>query len=365
MTLLQSSANATTQANRTNSWLWQATILGLGLLLILGGIVGILLLSGKDPANALALFLQGAFGDATLRSLVVMRALPILLSASGLLLTFSAGLWNIGIEGQMMFGAIFATIIARSVSADANSLLVIPLELFLAAIGGALWALLAGVLKTKGRVNEIFSGVALNFIASNIGLFILSGPWEYGPRQQTAPFKDPALLPRLEGSGALSLVGIVIAIAGFCLVYLILKRSRWGLQLRAMGHSQRSAYLLGVRTDRNVLLAMMACGALGGIAGTFQILSPDPVSKGYLFPDSSGGIGFLALLVVLLVNYRAAWVPLVSLFFSLVPVGMLNLQTQIALDPTLGRVFEEALVFIFVIANGVSTRARRTTGDTD
>jgi len=362
LTPLQGSANTSQHSNR---WLAQALVLIVGLLIIVGGIVAVLLLSGKDPASALNLFLQGSLGDATQRSLVVMRGLPILLAASGLLLTFSAGLWNIGIEGQMMFGAIFATIIARSVGNDTSGWIALALELILAAIGGALWALVAGVLKTKGRVNEIFGGVALNFIASNIALYILDGPWKYGARQQTAPFNAPALLPLVPDSGALSLPGILIAIAGFVLVYLILKRSRWGLQLRAMGHSQRSAFLLGVRTERNVLLAMMACGALGGIGGALQILSPDPVSKGYLFPDSSGGIGFLALLVVLLANYQAAWVPLISLFFSLVPVGMLNLQTQIGLDPTLGRVFEEALVFIVVLANGAAARARHTMGEPD
>jgi simple sugar transport system permease protein len=116
-----------------------------------------------------------------------------------------------------------------------------------------------------------------------------------------------------------------------------------------------------VRTERNVWLSMMACGALAGIAGAFQIISP--VSQGRLYPDVSGGLGFLSLLVVLLVNIQPVWVPFISLFFGIVPVGILKLQISAGIDPSLGRVFQSVLVLIVILANGIRTRLRRSPGD--
>src|SRR5450432_1041397 len=272
---------------RRAQWIQVAVTLGPVILLLLVGVVAILAASGKGPIQTLYLFVDGALGSDHSRSDVVMRALPIMLWSSGLLLTFTAGLWNIGIEGQMMFGALFATIVARSVPTDGNALLAVPMELILAALGGALWAGLTALLKTKGRVNEIFGGVALNFIAQNILLFLLNGAWKVGNNPQTAPFNAPALLPTLSDGLSLSIPAILIAVLAFIGVFVLLRGTHWGLQLRAMGRSERSAFLLGVRTERNILLSMMTCGALAGIAGAFQAISP--VSRMLLFPDVSGG----------------------------------------------------------------------------
>jgi simple sugar transport system permease protein len=281
-----------------------------------------------------------------------------LLCGSGLLLTYTAGLWNIGIEGQVTMGAIFATIIARSVTADSNSLIVVPLELLLAMIGGALWAALAAILKTKGNVNEIFGGVALNFIAGDILLYLIGGPWKVGNYPQTAPFADPALLPRVAPNLSLSIPAIAVAVIGFVLVFVILSGTHWGLQLRAMGRSQKSAFLLGVRTERNALLSMVVCGTLAGLAGALLVLSP--ISRGRLVQNISGGLGFLAVLVVLLVNIQPIVVPPVTLFFAIVPIGILRLQvSELQIDPSLGNVFQSALVLAVLLANGVRTRLQQ------
>src|SRR5258708_3301505 len=202
-----------------------------------------------------------------------MMALPILLCASGLLLAFTAGLWNIGIEGQVTMGAIFTTFLARIVGPQTPGVLVVPFELLLAMLGGALWAAFAALLKTRGNVNEIFGGVALNFTAQNILLYFLSGPWKVGNYPQTAPFEDPALLAPFTKGQSLSLPAILIVVVAFLIVFVILRGTHWGLQLKAMGRSEKSAFLLGVHTNRNVLLSMMFCGALAGVGGARPVVS--------------------------------------------------------------------------------------------
>jgi ABC-type uncharacterized transport system permease subunit len=330
-------------------------------LLIVLALMGFILLSlNKDPGSAVRNLADAILTDETGRTDVLMKALPMLLCTSGLLLTFTAGLWNIGVEGQIMMGAVFATILARNVAEDASWLAAVPVELALAMIGGALWGAVAALLKTRGNVNEIFGGVALNFIAQNILLYLLNGPWK-GTKsgyQLTDAFAGPARFPPLAEGSDLSLPAIVIAVMGFLAVFFVLRGTRWGLQLKAMGRSERSAFLLGVRTSRNVLLSMMACGALAGLAGALLILTPD--TRGLLFPEVSGGIGFLALLIAMLVNYRALWILPVVLFFAMVPVGNTRLQVVLSpLDPRLGKVFQWALILAVLLANGVRARLQR------
>jgi simple sugar transport system permease protein len=103
----------------------------------------------------------------------------------------------------------------------------------------------------------------------------------------------------------------VIAVIGFLVIFFVLRGTRWGLQLKAMGRSERSAFLLGVRTSRNVLLSMMACGALAGLAGAFLILAPNTsgrLSTGYRAHWLPGFAD------AMLINYQALWIPPVVLF---------------------------------------------------
>jgi simple sugar transport system permease protein len=338
-----------------------ALTMGPALLIVLA-LIGLILLSlNKDPGSAVSDLAEAILYDETGRANVLMKALPMLLCTSGLLLTFTAGLWNIGVEGQIMMGAVFATILARNVADDASWLAAVPVELALAMIGGALWGALAALLKTRGNVNEIFGGVALNFIARNILLYLLNGPWKSGSYQSTKVFADPARFPPVEAGSYLSLPAIVLAVIGFLVIFFVLRGTRWGLQLKAMGRSERSAFLLGVRTSRNVLLSMMACGALAGLAGAFLILAPN--TSGRLSTEVSGGIGFLGLLIAMLINYRAAWILPVVLFFAMVPVGSIKLQTSLSLDPSLGKVFQSALVLAVLLANGVRARLQRASGE--
>lgn len=356
-------------------------------------LMGIILSSlGKDAGAALERFLSGALGTPNARVDVIMLAVPMLLCASGLLLTYTAGLWNIGVEGQVTMGAIFATIIARSITQDDTSPLIVPAELLLAAVGGALWAALAALLRIHAKVNEIFGGVALNFISVNILLWLLNGDWKVGTYPQTADFNAPALLPRLEGT-RFSPLGIGLALGAWLLVFWALNHggkklvipglnrvpvvgpilalgvrllnflaprgTRWGLQLRAIGRSPRSASLLGVRVNRHILLSMIACGALAGITGAVQAI----FVRGRLSPGISGGIGFMGVLIVLLVNIRPLWVPLIALFFALVPIGSLKLASSldpaVQIDASLGNVFQGVLVLGVLLANGLRERAAR------
>ena len=307
----------------------------------------LLLLFNTSPVEAYRAMWSGSFGGQDKILSVMAFWIPLLLASAGLVITFTAGLWNIGVEGQIILGAISASWVALHVTAPSWAL--IPLEIMAAMLGGALWAGLSAVLKTRGKVNEIFSGLALNNLAIILTNYLISGPWqppEGGSFRGTAPFPDAALWPRLFNS-RFSPLSLLLAVAVLVAVYFVLRGTTWGLKLKALGKNPYSAYLLGVSSERETILAMMFCGALAGLGGAVRVLS----WFDSLRQSISGGIGFLALLIVMLAGYRILWVPLIAFFFSVVLNGSITLQLKTQLHSALGGILTGVMV-LFVLLFG-------------
>lgn len=306
---------------------------------------GLLLAFSANPIEALTAMIQGAFGDQSKVLSVVAFWIPLLLSSFGLLVTFTAGLWNIGVEGQIIIGAIAASWVALKF--DGPAPLLITAEVIAAMVGGGLWAALTALLKTKGGVHEIFGGLALNNLAIILTNYLISGPWqppEGGTFRGTQPFQEAALLPRFADS-RFSPLSLLFTIAAFALVVVALRGTFWGLKLKALGKNPRSAYLLGISSNRETVLAMMFCGALAGLGGAVRVLS----WFDSLRQSISGGIGFLALLVVMLASYRMFWVPLIAFFFSVVLNGSITLQLRTQLHSSLGGILTGIMVLFMLL----------------
>jgi simple sugar transport system permease protein len=336
-------------------------------------IVLILEWQGANPRVAWDYVYEGTLETAVKRADLVAFWMPLAITSFGLVLTYNTGLWNIGVEGQMVMGAIGATWAIRLFAeyepgkgpalTDLGHTGVLIMCFVLAASVGALWAAITALLKTRGGVNEIFGGVALNFIAQTFNMYLISngGPWQpVGSRAtETARFPVVAQLPVFGDFRRLSPVPIYITIGAFIVVGLIMYVSRWGLQLRAMGKNQKSAFLLGVRTERNVILAMALCGGLSGLAGSFRVMAPDVVK---LTATPSGGIGFLAILVVLLASMSAILTPLVSFVFAVLSKGGQRLESgfqsdyDLTLHRSLIRVLQSTVVLMVVLAFGARNR---------
>ncbi len=332
---------------------WRKVLLGLApFVLALASVSALLVAVGAPPGEAYRQILQGAFESPAKMADVLAFGVPLLLCASGLLLTFTAGLWNIGIEGQIAMGAIFASAVALYVRLPAG--LQIPLEILAAMVGGALWAAIAAWLRNVAQVNEIFSGTALNYLATNLTTWLISGPWqppEGGSVHSTPIFGRHAVLPMMTGL-RVSWVALLLAALGFAVVVLALRGTHWGLQLRAMGRSRASAHILGVRVERNTILSMAACGALAGVAGAMRALG----TYQSLRPLISGNIGFLALLVVMLASTKATWVPFIVVFFAAILTGSQRLNLVMQLDDSVGGVLQGFLVLFAVLIGGVRQR---------
>lgn len=313
----------------------------------------LLQLAGAPPFEALGLLWDGSVGSAAKISDTLSAWVPLTLAAAGLVVTFAAGLWNIGVEGQIVAGAIVATWVAREIPGPAPVL--IPLMICGGVAGGVLWALVAGVLKTRGGVNEIFGGLGLDFVASGVAIYLIIGPWKregVASTSGTDLFRRQAWLPTL-GDAQVPAIAIAIAVVAVVVVYVLMRGTRFGLRLNAVGKNPRSAHLMGIPTERYTLAAFAICGGLAGLAGA--ILVSGVFHK--LVPSVSGGYGFLGILVVLLAGYRAAWIAPIGLVFAAVAVGSTQLSLRLDLDSSLGGVLQGVLVLLVILMGG--WRARR------
>lgn len=315
----------------------------------------ILLLAGADPLEAFGHLLTGAFESPRKLGDVAVAAVPLLLCSAGMLVTFAAGLWNIGVEGQMVSGALLATWVALAVPAP--TIVMVPLTIVAGLVGGALWGMVAGILRTHGHVHEIFTGLGLNFVSMALTNYLIFGPWkppDGATMSGTDPFPEAAWMPVIPGTRA-SAIPMILAVIAVAAVYVLLRDTRWGLTLKAIGLNGQAARRMGIDDRLHMLIAFAVCGGLAGLAGAVQATAV----YHRLIPGISGGYGYLSQLVVLLSGLRAAWVPLVVFFFSVVSVGSPRLELRMQVDSSLGGVLQASLVLFFLLVNGLGRRLER------
>jgi simple sugar transport system permease protein len=282
----------------------------------------------------------------------------LLLTTAGVLITFAAGLWNIGIEGQMTLGAIFTTGLLRLLqNSQLPPALIIILGILAGIVGGALWAALAGVLKIFGGVNEIFGGLGLNFVSTALTIYLVFGPWKrpgVGSMSGTQPFDQKLWLPSLPHT-ELSLWALGASLLVIVIVYFLLRGTHFGLRLKAVGKNPKAALLMGIPTWQYSIFAFLLCGAFAGLSGAIQVTSV----YHRLLPNISNGYGFLGLLVAMLINYQALWAAPIAFFFAALNIGSVQLQIIYKLDSSFAGVLQDILVLLVLLGEGARQRFLR------
>jgi general nucleoside transport system permease protein len=326
-----------------------------GLLMAFLFITLILLLVGADPILAFQLIWDGAVGNSSRIASVFVVWVPLVLVTCGLLVTFTAGLWNIGIEGQITVGSIFTTgIIRLFLGTSVPPYLVIAFSILAGMVGGAIWAALAGVLKTYGGVNEIFGGLGLNFIATALNIGLIFGAWSragVASMSGTEPFPEAYWLPTFR-TFRFSWYSIVFSVIALIVIYFLLQGTHFGLRLKAVGKGIKSAFRLGIPTWQHLMLSFVICGLFAGLAGALQVVA---VYR-RLIPSISSGYGFLGLMIAMLINYQAVWVAPIALFFAALNIGGIQLPILMKLDSTLTGVLQGSLVLFILLMQGVKQR---------
>jgi general nucleoside transport system permease protein len=288
--------------------LWKRALFLLGALCLgLALSVGILALAGVWPQQLASEFVGTLNGD-SLRAVLVQMA-PLVLVGLSASLAFRVGFWNLGLEGQMIFGGIFATAISVYEIGPAQARLIIMGVA--SAIGGALWCSLAGALKISFRVNEIISTLLLNYMAGYFLLHLLYGSWQDARSAfpQSTPFRSFERLPNL---GLEISYGLIIAIAAAAVAVWIVHLSRVGFYMKYLSANRIMAGVMGFPANRVLLFTTAVSGACSGLAGFINIAGQEgrltqSFANGYVF--SGVLIGFLSRndpIVVVIISFLLA-----------------------------------------------------------
>src|SRR5207253_5094863 len=223
-------------------------LLAAGLTIVAGFILFSAL--GKNPLEAFHTFFIYPIRDLNGIAELLLKASPLMLIGVGLACGYRANVWNIGAEGQLVFGAIFATGIALQFHGS-DSGLVLPAMFVAGAVGGVLWAAIPALLRTPFNTNEILTSLMLVYVANLFLSWLVHGPWRDPDGlnfPQTKQFTDSALYPMLIEGTRLN-AGFVVALAAVALGYVFLNRSFLGFQLRVAGLAGAAAKYAGFNAN--------------------------------------------------------------------------------------------------------------------
>ena len=301
----------------------------------------LLLASRVNPLVTYAAMARGAFGSWPNATELLVKAIPLMLTGLGVSIAFRMQFWNIGAEGQLTLGGVAAAWVALFWAGYIPKSLLLPTAILAGMGAGALWAGVPALLKAYLRVDETLTTLMLNYVAILFSQNLYYGAWRdpkgYG-FPGTAPFPEWAWLPRLAGRAHLGLVFALIAAA---LLWFVLKRTRWGFELRIIGENPTAARYLGINMARNIVLALLVSGALSGLAGACEVTG----IAHRLQQGLSIGYGYTAIIVAWMAQLNPLAVILVSLLMAALLVGGDQVQIMMHLPAAVGLVLQGLILF--------------------
>lgn len=328
------------------------TVLSLVLALVFGGAV--LLLAGENPLLVYGAMLAGSVGDVNGLAETLVKTTPLLLAGLGVSVAFRMQLWNIGAEGQLYWGAIFATGTALFLLPNAPGWVLIPAMIVAGLLGGGLWGLIPGALRAYFGASEIITSLMLNYVAILFSEYLVHGPWRdpqaFGfPGTPSLP--DAGWLPNW-GTTRVHL-GLAFGLIAALLLWIMLRRTRWGYEIGVIGESPRVAHYAGMPTKRTILLVMALSGALAGLAGMSEVAGIGHQLQRNLSP----GYGYAAIIVAWLARLHPFGAILVAFLLAALTVGGDQIQMSLGLPAAIAPMLQGTILF-FLLGGDVLTRYR-------
>jgi ABC-type uncharacterized transport system permease subunit len=331
----------------------QAIALGAALLGALACTAILIATAGASFPEAVKAFLDGAFGDRVAIGETLVQATPLIYTGLAVVVAFRARVWNIGGEGQFLAGAMgtyWITHVVPDLPGPAAVLAVVAA----AAVSGALWALVPAILKVRFNANEVVVTVMMNFVILNLLSYLLGGPWR-DPESfylQTALLPEAAFFPRLLEPSRLHL-GFIIAVVAAVVLYVTLRRTTFGYEIRAVGGGENAARHRGISITAVVVAVMLVSGALAGLGGGAEIAG----LQHRLRLDVSTGYGFSGIVIALLARLNPLGVIVAAVAFGALVNGSTAIQIQTGVPTALVTAIQ-GLTLILVLMSDVLTRYR-------
>ena len=328
---------------------YKRPLLQIGIVLAPFVLFGIFLLFyGVNPIELYVSMFTSTFGDFYGFGEVLIKATPILLTGLAAALPAKAGMINVGGEGQLAIGALFATGFAVFLLSGLPSWLGLPALLLAGALGGAVWAGIVAFLRVKGNMNETISSLLLNYVALfTVGFFVnglLKDPdsfnWPFSPE-----IAGQLRLPIVNGTRLH--IGIVIAVAVAALIWFVLYKTRLGFRIRVLGSNRLAAQRAGFNVSSMQLWVLIGAGAIAGIAGMIEIAG----IEGRLRPSTGATYGYLGFLAAWMAWNQPLRLIATAFILGMISVAGNSLEMHSGLPSSSVHILM-ALVLLFLLGSG-------------
>ena len=324
------------------------------LLIATATICFIVVLEGHDPFVILSLFVCGGLGDLESIYGTLMTSMPLIFSGLSLALAFRAGLFNIGGEGQIFVGGLTSALVGHYLNLGP---LTVAAMMLAAAIAGFLWAMPPILIRLYRGAHEVIGCIMLNFIAINVCLWLVRGPFRAdASTEKTPPIQPGGWWPTLDSIGATDFsfaffVSLILAV----FVYWLIFHLPFGFELRTVGANPGAARSAGINDRRTLALTFGLSGAIAGLGGAAEVSGV----FGSFYSQFSPGYGFDGITVALLGRNHPLGVVLAALLFGMMRNSSKLLQFEAEISPDIIFLFQGAVIIALLAAGPVRNLVMR------
>jgi simple sugar transport system permease protein len=340
---------ATDRYNITPLRSFMTNILSLASALVVISIL--FLIAGVNPIFAISEIFSGSFGSLFGLKETITKAIPLILIGTGLTLAFRAKFWNIGAEGQLLMGAIFATWTGLTFGGNLPPYIIVPMIFLAGFTGGALWGIIPAILKIKFSINEVISTLMLNYICAEILTMLIVGPWKGKERfgfPGTNNLPDSAILGLIPGS-RIHYATLILSILCAIVLCVVVYKTRFGYETRVVGENPHAGKYAGINFLKTSIIIMAISGGFAGLAGVGEIAG----IHHYLgYPASvSSGYGFTAIIVAWLAKLNPLYAVISGIFFAGILVGGDAIQISLGLPAATVQIVNGTLLIFLIMGD--------------
>lgn len=312
-------------------------IVGLSLVLSSVLIIG----TGVNPLQAYYYMLSGAFGTPANIINTINKAVPICFAGFAVAIGRKAGIFNIGVEGQLIMGA-FGSALAGIYLKGLPAIVHIPLALLAGMIFGAVYALLPGILYIKRNVNLLVAFILMNNVAGLLITYFVVGPFAGDNKMISATdsVAATARLPYLIARPSRLTIGFLIMAVTALLIWIYMNKTVSGYEMQSCGQNREAARYAGIPVNAYILAGILLSGALGGMAGGVEVLG----NYHRLYDGFSPGYGFDGIPIALLSGGHPLGIILGAVLFGALRVGAIYMQTQLGVSSEIVSIIQGLLV---------------------
>lgn len=308
-----------------------------------------------NPFAAYKSIIIGSCGDIYGISETLVKAIPLMLCGLAIAFPLTANRWNIGAEGQFLMGAFGASVVALYLPQLAGALL-IPLMIVAGFVAGAFWGWIPGILNARFKLSEIIVSLMMNYIALNWVSYLVYGPMRDRQGYSNFPFSPKfvrhAWFPRIIQGTRLH-VGIFLALLTAVILYIVIRKTRIGYEIRVVGANPKVAEYGGINTTKIVILVMAVAGGIAALAGVGEVAA----LHHQLRRDIAIGYGYTAIPVAMLGKGHPLGIIVSAVLFAALLVGGSNMQQDLGVPVALVSIIQ-ALVVLFIVAGDTLQKYR-------